>query len=229
MYISSNAKKRNIKKIILITFISLVFISVLLIGDSHLRKILNEYSSSTANTIIINAANESISELLSENKIIYGDIVKLSRDENGKVTSLEIGIEQLNIIRSQIAVKIDEKLFSRSEYPIKIPIGTIIGNEFTIGRGPQVTFNMRLTSTIIADFESNFTSAGINQVLHQIKIKLKMSGKVIIPWYNSSFSTEMTCIVAQTVIVGATPEQFTNVSECEKDGIADDIFNFALN
>jgi hypothetical protein len=88
---------------------------------------------------------------------------------------------------------------------------------------------MRLTSTVIADFKSVFTSAGINQVLHQIIIQLEMNGKVLIPWYNSNFTTSMSCIAAQTVIVGATPSQFTSVNETDPDGIAEDIFNFALN
>ena len=56
-----------------------------------------------------------------------------------------------------------------------------------------------------------------------------MNGKVLIPWYNSNFTTNMSCIAAQTVIVGATPSQFTSVNETDPDGIAEDIFNFALN
>lgn len=229
MYVVISPKKRKRRFFVFLLLIFIFIISIFLIGDFQLRKILNDYSTSAAETLLISTANEAISELLSENRITYGDIVTLSRDSDGKVTSLEIGVEELNMIRSQIAVKIDAKLNERSDYLLKIPIGTIIGNEFTIGRGPEMKFNMRLTSTVVADFESNFTSAGINQVLHQILIQLDMDGKVIIPWYNSNFSTEMSCIAAQTVIVGATPEQFTSVNESDTDDIADDIFNFAKN
>lgn len=228
MYMVKKAKK-SYKKLIFSIAVFSVIILLFFIGDRHLRKLLNDYSKSAAETLLISTANEAISELLSENRITYGDIVTLSRDADGKVTSLEIGIEELNFIRSQIAVKIDRKLFENSDYPINIPIGTIIGNEFTVGRGPEIKFNMRLSSTVIADFESNFTDAGINQVLHQIIIRLKMSGKVIIPWYNSNFNTEITCIAAQTVIVGAIPEQFTNVADHDNDDTVEDIFNFATN
>lgn len=228
MYVAKPKPKKSIKPTLIILInIAIIFI-ILLIGDFQLRKILSDYSVSAGETLLIKTANEAISELLSENKITYGEIVKLSRDINGNVTSLEIGVEELNSIRSQIAVKIDEKLSKQSDYPIAIPIGTIIGNEFTIGRGPEIKFNMRLTSTVIADFKSVFTSAGINQVLHQILIQLEMNGKVLIPWYNSSFTTNMSCIAAQTVITGVTPNQFTSVNETDPDGIAEDIFNFSM-
>lgn len=229
MYVAKPKQKKNFKPMIITVLNIMIILSIILIGDFQLRKILCDYSISAGETLLIKTANEAISELLSENKITYGDIVTLSRDTSGKVTSLEIGVEELNLIRSQIAVKIDEKLAMQSDYPIEIPVGTIIGNEFTIGRGPEIKFNMRLTSTVIADFKSVFTSAGINQVLHQIIIQLEMNGKVLIPWYNSNFTTNMSCIAAQTVIVGATPSQFTSVNETDPDGIAEDIFNFALN
>lgn len=228
MYVAIQQKaKKNRKPLIFLIICLITLLILLLIGDFKLRKILSEYSISAGETLLISTANEAISELLSENRIKYGDIVSLSKDANGNVTSLEIGVEELNLIRSQIAVKIDEKLATQSDYPIRIPIGTIIGNEFTIGRGPEIEFNMRLTSTVIADFESNFTSAGINQVLHQIVISLDMNGKVLIPWYSTNFQTNMSCIAAQTVIVGATPEQFTSVNETDPDSIAEDIFNFS--
>ncbi len=227
MYITKKQKER--KKILLALFLCVIILVVLIFGDSRVRKILDDYSTSYAQNILINAANEAITELFEEETIAYGDMVKLSRDEAGKVTSLEIGIEKLNLIRSKIAVKINEKLLKRSDYLIKVPIGTFMGYEFTVGRGPKVTFKMRLAGTVIADFESRFTAAGINQVLHQIIIRIKMNGKVLIPWYNTSFTSEITSIAAQTVIVGITPETYTNVTESGTDGIADDIFNFGFN
>lgn len=229
MYIYSKRKRHSKKKILLAILLSIILIIIIIFGDSRVRKILDDYSTSYAQNILINVANESITELFEENSLSYGDIVKLSRDDTGKVTSLEIGIEKLNLIRSKISVKINEKLLNRSNYLIKVPIGTFMGYEFTVGRGPKIPFKMNLAGTVIADFESNFVDAGINQVLHQIIIKIKMNGKVLIPWYNSSFTSEITAIAAQTVIVGITPDAYTNVTESGTDGIADDIFNFGLN
>ncbi len=229
MYIPKRKRKKEFFKILLAVFLCAVLLIIVILGDKRVRKILDDYSTSNAQNILINAANEAITELFEEETITYGDMVKLSRDETGKVTSLEIGIEKLNLIRSKISVKINEKLSKRSDYLINIPIGTFLGYEFTVGRGPKIPFKMNLAGTVIADFESNFVDAGINQVLHQIIIKIKMNGKVLIPWYNTSFTSEITTIAAQTVIVGVTPENYTNVTEAGTDGIADDIFNFGLN
>lgn len=226
MYINKRKRLEKAKKTLLVIFISVIILIIIFFGDIRVRKTLNDYATSYGQNILITAANESITELFEENGITYSDIVKLSKDDNGKVTSLEIGIEKLNLIRSKISVKIDEKLSKRSGYLIKIPVGTFLGYEFTVGRGPKIPFKMQLAGTVIADFESNFVDAGINQVLHQIIIKINMNGKVLIPWYNSSFTSEITTIAAQTVIVGLTPDSYTNVSEFGTNDVADDLFNF---
>ena len=42
-----------------------------------------------------------------------------------------------------------------------------------------------------------------------------------------NFSVTTTAIAAQTVIIGVTPDTFTNVEEYPGDEIADELFNFA--
>ncbi|MBR2044270.1 MAG: sporulation protein YunB, partial [Clostridia bacterium] len=113
-------------------------------------------------------------------------------------------------------------------YTLSIPIGTIIGNEYTLGRGPEIKFKMQITTTVIADFESKFYSAGINQVLHQIHIKVKANGHTVIPWYRSAFNVNTSVIAAETVIVGLTPEAYTNVIESGTDA-TEDIFDFGTH
>ena len=44
---------------------------------------------------------------------------------------------------------------------------------------------------------------------------------------DKTFSVELTTVVAQTVISGAVPDNFTNVIETPESNVADDIFNFS--
>ena len=174
---------------------------------------------------MIHTVDKEISEIFYEEALEYDDLVKICRDENGQVTSLEVSAAKMNFIKSQISVRVAEEIDARERYELSIPIGTIIGNEYTIGRGPEIKFKMQITTTIIADFESKFYSAGINQVLHQIHIKVKMNGQTVVPWYRSTFNAETDVIAAQTVIVGMTPDAYTNVIEAGTDA-TQDIFDF---
>ena len=85
---------------------------------------------------------------------------------------------------------------------------------------------MQLTETAILDFESLFTSAGINNVLHQIIIKIDVNVSVLMIGCTDSFSVSTAAIAAQTVIAGRVPESFTNVIEQPNNDLADEVFNF---
>lgn len=209
--------------------IAVLIISFLLglcfVTDKRLRTVITDYSGSMGETVMIRTVDKIVSDIFAEEGIDYGDLVTLSRDESGQVTSLEVNAAKINYIKSQISVRVADEIAKGERYALKIPVGTIIGNEYTIGRGPEVKFKMQITTTIVADFESKFYSAGINQVLHQIHINVKMNGQTIIPWYRSTFNAQTSVIAAQTVIVGISPDAYTNVIEAGTDA-TQDIFDF---
>ena len=85
---------------------------------------------------------------------------------------------------------------------------------------------LQATATAIVDFKSNFYSAGINQVLHQILITIKVNGNILMTGYTNSFSVETSTIAAQTVIVGITTDAYTNVIEGGGSSVVGDIFDY---
>ena len=70
------------------------------------------------------------------------------------------------------------------------------------------------------DFEHEFRSAGINQVLHRVVVNIKINGSLIVAGYKRTISTKTSAIASQTVIVGKIPQNFTNVIEEESDNTA---------
>lgn len=221
-------KWKNIKVLCIVLSIMIIFLIIFMNIDKRLRPLITDYSSSTGETVMISLVDEIVSDIFAEENISYNDLVMLSRDENGQVTALEINAAKMNYIKSNISVRVAEEIAQKEKYTLKIPFGTIIGNEYTIGRGPSIKFKMQITTTVIADFESKFYSAGINQVLHQIHINVKMNGQTIVPWYRSTFSVNTNVIAAQTVIVGITPDAYTNVIEAGTDA-TEDIFDFGTH
>lgn len=218
-------KKKSRRRLVSFLLVLCLSISILIIGDCHLRPIIADCAQSNGESLMIQVADQTVVELLRENQITYEKLVTLTYNNEGQVTSLCVNPEPLNAIRAQLAVRMSEKISKRSSYDLSIPLGTLIGSEFTIGRGPCIPFRMTLLSRAVANFKSQFTSAGINQVLHQIVIHLSLSGQAVIPWFRSGFTTQMDLIVAETVIVGATPSSFTNVDTTD-DHLTDDLFNF---
>ena len=207
-----------------------VLIVLFCVSSISIRKTVAEYAEEQATTLLFNAANEAVGECLAESEITYKDIVHLSTNENGDISSLEIDVVKINQLKSAVSSRIAAKTTEEERYTLAVPMGTLFGNEYTLSVGPQIKFRMQMVSTVITDYESNFYAAGINQVLHQIIIKIKINGFVIIPWYKTPFNLDTSIIAAQTVLVGVTPDAYTNVIENYnrgEDGLVGDIFDYS--
>ncbi len=208
----------------LIVFLCLFLIFIICIIS--VKPFVFTYAKSEAETIILNAANEAVLNVLSQNDITYSDISVISRDETGMITGIEINIEKVNLLKSSLSNEISRIVASRNKYELNIPIGSLFGNEYTTGYGPKIKFKMQLTETAILDFESKFIAAGINNVLHQIIIKIDVSASVLMMGCTESFKVSTTALAAQTVITGEVPDSFTNVIEQPNNDLADEVFNF---
>ncbi len=205
--------------ICLIAFFIFCFISV--------KPFVFTYAKSEAETIILNAANDAVLNVLSKNNITYSDVSNVSRDSSGLITGIEIDTQKINFLKSALSNEISSLVASKNKYVLKIPIGTLFGNEYTTGYGPKIKFKMQLTETAILDFESRFQSVGINNVLHQIIIKIDVKASVLMMGCTKSFNVSTTALGCQTVIAGAVPDAFTNVIEQPNNDLADEVFNFA--
>ena len=222
-------KRFKYKRLILL-FISalLIFLILAITVFFEVKPLVFTYAKSTAETVLLNSANEAVLNVLNKNTITYSKISNVSRDTENNITGIEINIELINTLKSSISNEISKIVGVNNIYDLYIPFGTLIGNEYTTGFGPKVKFKMQLTETAVVDFKSAFTDAGINQVLHQIIIKIDISANILMIGFTEGFSVHTSAIAAQTVIVGVVPDSFTNVIERPGDDIADEIFNYSV-
>ena len=68
---------------------------------------------------------------------------------------------------------------------------------------------MQLVTNTVADFSFQFEQAGLNQVIHRVILELEINGRLIMKGATDSFSVKTSVPVAETVIVGMTPDAFT--------------------
>ena len=222
-----NNRKRHAFSVAKRWFIVLFCLTLVVIGCFiSVKPFVFTYAKSEAETIILNSANEAVLNVLAQNNISYTDVSNVSRDASGIITGIEIDIEKVNLLKSQISNELAKIVASKNKYDLHIPVGTLFGNEYTTGYGPKIKFKMQLTETAIFDFESRFETAGINNVLHQIIIKIDVRASVLMMGATDGFSVSTTAIAAQTVIAGTVPDSFTNVIEYPNNDLADEVFNF---
>lgn len=206
--------------LIKITAVLLAVSVILSIVFYKMRPVILRYAESAAETLLLDASNRAILDILNEQNISYNDIVTLSREESGRVTSLETDIVKINSLKSLISNRLSEIIAGKEYYDLNIPLGTFFSSVYTSGYGPKIHFKMQLTATARVNFSHEFKSAGINQVLHIVMVDMNISGSLVITGYSGGISVSNSAMAAQTIIVGTTPDAFTNVIESEQDNTA---------
>ena len=200
---------------------------VLFVGFMQVKPLVFTAAKSRAETIILNAANTAVLNILNENNISYDNISIISKNSDGNITGIEIDTQKINLLKSLISNEMMEQIAKSEFYEVQLPLGTIFGSEYTTGWGPRLRFKMQLAETTVLNFESKFDDAGINNVLHQIIINMNISANVLMIGFTEGFNLSTSVLAAQTVIAGAVPESFTSVVERPGDDIADEIFNYS--
>ena len=94
-------------------------------------------------------------------------------------------------------------------------MGTLAGSPLLAGRGPLIRVRMQSVGSSSAHFENAFTSAGINQTKHQIYLVVDVYVSILLPGFSTVTKVSSTYTVAETVIVGSVPDNYTYFSNGE--------------
>ena len=89
--------------LIKITAVLLVLSVLITVCFYKMRPVILRYAESAAETLLLDASNKAILDILNEQNVSYNDIVTLSREESGRVTSLETDIVKINSLKSLIS------------------------------------------------------------------------------------------------------------------------------
>ena len=220
--------KRTIKKALIMWLaVILSFLLCLTAVFIKIEPMIISYAKSNAKTVMTGNAQKSVLRVLENGNITYDKLAVISRNAENGFSGIEIDTVLLNRLKGEIAVEIGKNITGDNVYDLKIPIGTLLANEYTNGFGPKITFKTQITQYADVDFSSVFTDAGLNQVLHQIIIKVNITATLITVGHTDSVTAQTSVIAAQTVIVGKVPDSYTNVEESDGSDVADKIFNYA--
>ena len=182
---------------------------------------------SVATGVVQNLMDTAMEETLEdENTPDMSNIDKVVYDGGQNVMSIQVDTFALNKVKTEFVSELKDVMDSYGEYVnIRVPIGTLIGNEYTLGRGPKVNFKLQFSTTFHTSLQSEFAEAGINNTQHSIYMNVACDLFIIIPWGNVSKTVNTNYIVAQTIISGKVPEAFTNVFDANGE-VTDDLFNY---
>lgn len=189
----------------LILILSLVFL--ISAASRFLKEIATEMAISDATDIITDAVNETIGDKMSNGQYDYDYFVTLLRDNNGDITAVSANMTRINALASDILREVIDST-SGGEIDISIPLGNLVGSNLLLGRGPKIPVKVVLLTSSYADFRNEISSAGINQLKHQIILEITVQIDVLMPWDMETADIPSEVLIAETVIVGDVPDTY---------------------
>ena len=200
-------RNRSFKIVCIILIVLIIFVLV----DMQIRPVVQRVAVNRVRQVATQTIMDAISDQLTAQGTSYESIVALSKDEGGKITSIETDTAQINMINSRVLSIITGRLSALSNEKLKIPVGTLLGVQMLSGRGPNVTLKVVPSGFVKTQVVSEFNSVGINQTRHRIFLIINTDITAIIPGYSTSADTEVTYVVAESIIVGEVPQYYTHV------------------
>lgn len=181
--------------------------------NANLRPVLEGLSGARVQSVAAKAMNNAILDVIAEG-YTYDSLIHI-RATDSKVYLLQADSARLNMLAADCANAAQERIMQLGEQGVSVPLGTISGIPLFAGKGPRVTMQFTPAGAVTSTFDSEFRSAGINQTLHRINIRLTSTVRVILPGQAHTLSVSAEAPVAESIIVGDVPSAYTNVANEE--------------
>ena len=145
---------------------------------------------------------------LGEEGVTYSDFVTIQRDSAGTITALTTNTAAMNQLRAELIGVVLEALDGVDVSQIQIPLGSLVDLDLLWGLGPTMKVHAMTVGTVEGEFQSQFSSAGVNQTLHKIDLELAVPLTLMLPGGAVETVCETQIPIAETVIVGQVPQIF---------------------
>ncbi len=167
------------------------------------------------------------------NDISLDDLFVVNKNESGEIDLIDLNTKKVNDIlgksNSIILYYFNEfdkgnvelinkysDVFNRymvgekSGLFINVPLGIAFSNPILFSVGPKIPVKILLTGQIESEILTNVRQYGINSILFEISIKIKVCEKIIFPFSNRYVDVELEVPLVVELISGKVPENYLN-------------------
>ncbi len=190
-------------------------LALTVVAMTHLKPVLTSLATARVSNTVNGIVTAAVNETVYGGGVDYDQLISFEKDNEGRITAVKSNMAEFNRLQAAIVDSVLGKLSELSTRELSVPVGTLLGSPFLAGRGPLLRVRMQSVGSSRAHFENAFTSAGINQTKHQIYLVVDVSVSILLPGFSTTTKVSNTYAVAETVIVGSVPENYTFFSNNE--------------
>lgn len=210
-YLNCGREKKKVTKKQKAGMIFAGFLLLIIGAFLYLNYIVNPViivmSQAKVRTLATKAVGGAVYTIVSQGDV-YSDLIKITYDNDGKVRLIQANAIAINYLNRSLTRLAQSNLEQIGNEGIDIPIGTFSGLPILVGKGPSINVKMIPIGSISSSFSSEFISAGINQTLHRIYIKIGSNVSLVLPTANQNIQTSTQVLICENIIIGEIPATY---------------------
>ena len=195
-----------------LTLCALLLCLVLMLLERNLTRVVLTLASAKAEVLAVQALNQAAEALIADG-ISYDSLVHVTLGEDGSVRLLQANTAGMNSLASRASLTAQAKLEALQDQTVSVPLGSALGVTLLAGTGPRIQVHMLPVGAVVTAYETEFTSAGINQTRHRVLLTMRAQVRLVLPTGASGVEAVTQVAVAESIIVGQVPDSFVNVGD----------------
>lgn len=174
---------------------------VLLCCEKGLGSLSPELTEEVARGYVRECLTQAVEEELAQNE---GPYIQTQRGADGEITGAVADAGALNALKTGIQERLTQTLNGRAS--AQVPVGSLTGLALLNGRGPGVPVRMAFEGCADLRFDTEFTTAGVNQSLHRVTLTVEARVYSQSRRFSTYVEEATSTVLAETVLVGPVPQ-----------------------
>ncbi|MBQ3155789.1 MAG: sporulation protein YunB [Clostridia bacterium] len=184
-----------------------------LAAERNVTRVVLSLAQAQARALAVQVLNEAAAELLAAEGVTYDSLMHVTAAEDGQVRLIQANTPEMNRLAAQVSLLAQERLQSTRDQTVRVPLGSALGLTLFAGAGPKIEVRILPVGSVHAAFHTDFQTAGINQTRHRVSLALTARVQLVIPTGAQTVEAGTQVAMAESIIVGAVPETFTDVGD----------------
>lgn len=201
-------RKRKYRSILLFLFVLCLSFLLFALLENRFLPPLKEISHMQCKALANQIIDEATADILENTDFTASSL--LIREEDGE--SYTANTAMVNRFCSLLSQEVTLGLQNLPKEVIHIPIGAATNWSFFSNIGPEIPFTLIPMGAVKVDYETDFTSVGINQINYKIWLDLSMEIKIVNPLYQETLNFQRKIMLADLIFSGKIPEHYFQMS-----------------
>ena len=202
-------KTRKRKRIVAFILVFFVLLFSICYYFFIANPVIKTYSAIETKSVTEKAINLAVSNVINRT-LSYDSLIDINYDANGNIVSFAANQYEINTITREIVKEAQYQMNFLGEDGLMLNLGTMSGIPFFIGRGPKINLRIMPIGAVNGEFNSEFSSVGINMTKHTLFLSINVHVSIVLPVSAYDVYTTNQVLLAESVILGKVPEVYLN-------------------